>query len=95
LFEGEPWINDCAEAAGLRIHNEHGAFTIPERFGCGACERTIDFTEIPGSCCRFLLCVPCVLGGYFLSRTRRKKRCSHRQRKSRENEIAKVKIYAG
>jgi hypothetical protein len=42
LFEGESRIDDCAQAAGVRIHHEHGAFAITECFSGGFCQRAVN-----------------------------------------------------
>jgi hypothetical protein len=69
LLESESRIDDRAEAAGLRVHHQNGAFVITESFSRGLCQRPI---YIGGVCGRFTLfrCALRALCGFFLPRAR-------------------------
>jgi hypothetical protein len=64
LLESESRIDDRAEAAGLRVHHQNGAFVVAQRFSRGLCQRPIC---IGGVCGRFTLlrCALRVLCGFF------------------------------
>jgi hypothetical protein len=67
LFECESRIDYCAQAAGVRIHHEHGAFAITKRLSGGFCQCAVHVRVVSGGFL-FLPRVVCDLCDWFRPR---------------------------